>query len=411
MAIQQIKSGKNAGKYRVRIQPTDNKTGKTIPIPSKVTKTSSKREAKQLEEQMWVEYRARQEINSDVLNKPLSIALDNYVEEERASGRWSSITTYDNWKYTVKLVSQYFGKKKVKDIKEKDIRSFARNYVKIHKTTVAPHTTVDRQLQNLRGYFSTLKDAGVLRNPVPMKPLSKFFRRDEMNIPLQKYVFNSNEVQGIKSKIYKNLQATRINYWTTKIAILIALDTGMRPQEIQAVKWSQIINDGKYKVFCINDSWSEKEKRFNGHLKSRPRGDSRLTPPLSEPLLQLLNEFHHHQIELLKEHDLVNSNDLITLNMTDYNLCSLGYPITQRSMNDALKSLCEKIDINNQSLNISMYTCRHTMATKLGNTPGMSYPWAANRLGHSLKMFMRTYVHVDEDRSEEMLKLLIDRGK
>ena len=58
--------------------------------------------------------------------------------------------------------------------------------------------------------------------------------------------------------------------------------------------------------------------------------------------------------------------------------------------------------------NISMYTCRHTIATKLGNTPGMSYPWAANRLGHSLKMFMRTYVHVDKDRNEEMLKLIAD---
>lgn len=52
MAITQIKSGKNEGKYRVRIQPTDNETGKTIPVPSRVTKTSSKREAKQLEEQM-----------------------------------------------------------------------------------------------------------------------------------------------------------------------------------------------------------------------------------------------------------------------------------------------------------------------------------------------------------------------
>lgn len=200
-----ISSGKNEGKYRVRIQPTDNETGKTIPVPSRVTKTSSKREAKQLEEQMWVEYRARQEIDLDVLNQPLAQALNNYVEEERASGRWSSVTTYDNWKYTVKLVSRYFGKKKVKDIKEKDVRNFAGNYVKIHRTTVAPHTTVDRQLQNLRGYFLTLKDLGVLRNPVPMKPLSKFFRRDKMNVPSQKYVFSSNEVQEIKNEIYKNL--------------------------------------------------------------------------------------------------------------------------------------------------------------------------------------------------------------
>lgn len=116
MSITQIKTGKNKGKYRVRIQPTDNETGKTIPIPSKVTKTSSKREAKQLEEQMWVQYRAHKEMNLNVLDQPLAKALDHYVEEERSSGRWSSITTYDNWKYTVKLVSQYFGKKKVKDL-------------------------------------------------------------------------------------------------------------------------------------------------------------------------------------------------------------------------------------------------------------------------------------------------------
>lgn len=63
MSITQIKTGKNKGKYRVRIQPTDNETGKTIPVPSKVTKTSSKREAKRLEEQMWVQYRVHKEMN------------------------------------------------------------------------------------------------------------------------------------------------------------------------------------------------------------------------------------------------------------------------------------------------------------------------------------------------------------
>lgn len=378
MSIAQIKMGKNKGKYRVRIQPTDNETGKTIPIPSKVTKTSSKREARQLEERMWVQYREHKEMNLNVLDQPLAKALDSYVEEERSSGRWSSTTTYDNWKYTVKLVSQYFGKKKVKDIKEKDMRSFARNYVNTHKATVAPHSTLDRQLQNLRSYFATLKE----------------------------YVFTNNEIENLKDKIYRMLGVTGINYWTTRIAILIALDTGMRPQEIQALKWSQITNDGKFKVFQINDSWNEKEKHLNGHLKSRPHGESRLTLTLSEPLLQLLNKFRHRQLEFLKENGLINSNDMILLNITNYHLCALGYPITQRSMNDMLRQLSKKVGVNNQSLNISMYTCRHTVATKLGNTPGMSYPWAASRLGHSLKMFMRTYVHVDKDRNEEMLNLI-----
>lgn len=56
-----------------------------------------------------------------------------------------------------------------------------------------------------------------------------------------------------------------------------------------------------------------------------------------------------------------------------------------------LKQLNMKAMVNNQNLNVNMYICRHTVATKLGNTLGMSYPWAANRLGHSLEMFMHTY--------------------
>lgn len=119
MAITLIKTGKNAGKYRVRIQPTDNETGRTVSVPSRVTKTANKREAKQLEEKMWVDYRKRQNMALDVLNQPLAEALNLYVEEEYRSGRWSSITTYTNWKYTVKLVSHFFGKKKSMQLKKK----------------------------------------------------------------------------------------------------------------------------------------------------------------------------------------------------------------------------------------------------------------------------------------------------
>lgn len=409
MSITRINSGKNKGKYRVRIQPTDNETGKTVSIPSKITRTNSKNEAKLLEEKMWVHYRERQDIAFNALNQPLVKVLNNYVKEEYTSGRWSSITTYNNWKYTVKLVSRFFGKKKIRDIKEKDIRNFAREYVRTHKTTVAPHSTIARQLQNLRAFFFTLQDYGLTKNPVPIKALSKFFRRDEMVLPAKKYVFTNDEITRLKIEIYRQLENTSVSYWTTKIAILIALETGMRPQEIQRLKWSNLYTDGKYQVFKISNSWNEKEKQFNGHLKSRPKGEFRPTLPLSEPLLQLLKKFYHCQNKFLYEHDLTNKYDLITLNIKDYRLCAFGYPVVQRSMNDMLKKLCEKIGVDSGGLNISMYTCRHTVATKLGNTPGMSYPWAANRMGHTVKMFMKTYVHVDEDRNAEMSDLVIDK--
>lgn len=393
MAITLIKTGKNAGKYRVRIQPTDNETGKTISVPSRITKTTNKREAKQLEEKMWVSYRERKDFALDVLNQPLAEALNRYVEEEYRLGRWSSITTYDNWKYTVKLVSRFFGKKKVYAVKEKDVRNFAREYVRTHQVTVTAHSTIARQLQNLRGFFFSLQDYGLEKNPVPIKALSKFFRRDE--------------IAKIEAEIYRQLNTTSVSYWTTKIAILIALQTGMRPQEIQGLKRSNLVTDGKYRVFRINNSWNEKEKQFNGHLKSRPKGEFGLTLPLPEPLLQLFEKFKHRQNRFLFEHDMANKNDLIMLNIKDYRLCALGYPVVQKSMNDMLKNICEQVGIDSNGLNISMYTCRRTVATKLGNTPGMSYPWAASRMGHTVKMFMKTYVHVDEDRNIEMLDLIM----
>ena len=409
MSITKNTSGKNEGKYRVRIQSTDSETGKTMSIPIRVTQTASRSEAKTLEQKMWVDYRKRQNLADDVLNQPLTKALNNYVEEEYNSRRWSSITTYNNWKYTVKLVSQYFGKKKIRNVKEKDIRDFARSYVRIHQTTVTPHSTIAKQLQNLRCFFFSLQDSGLIKNPVPIKALSKFFRRDEWVLPAKKYVFSNSEIKQIKAEIYQQLKNTSVFYWTSKVAILIAFETGMRPQEIQGLKWSDITDENKYDVFRIDDSWNEKEHRFNGHLKSRPKGEYRLTLPLTEPLVQILQKFRCLQDEFLFEHDLTNENSLLMLNIKDYRLCTLGYPIVQRSMNDMLKKVCDKLEIDSEGLNISMYTCRHTVATKLGNTPGMSYPWAASRMGHTVKMFMKTYVHVDEDRNTEMSELIMDK--
>ncbi|RHW55314.1 hypothetical protein [Lactobacillus bombicola] len=67
-----------------------------------------------------------------MLNQPFADALKLYVKDEYFSGHWSSVTTYNNLKYTVKLVSRFFGKKKVNAVKKRDIRNWADEYVKTH---------------------------------------------------------------------------------------------------------------------------------------------------------------------------------------------------------------------------------------------------------------------------------------
>lgn len=403
MAISRIRTGRKAGKYRVRIQPIDEVTGKVVSIPSQVT--STRVEATKLERKMWNEYyQGKYSPKSGVV---FAQALLDYCEEEHNAGRWNGVT-YSTWSYTCRLAKSFFGDTKIRDISEKDIRSFARDYINTHKNAgVSRHSTIDKQLQHLRSYFGVLQEQGIVQvNPVPKNALKKFFRIDEFTASVEKYVFSDDEVTKIKEKIISDLYNLPCDFWGSRIAILIALDVGMRPQEIQAVKWSQIADDEDYKVFEINDSWSEKLGRLNGHLKGRARGISRKTLNISPEVLGVLKIYHQKQEQLLKQKGIINKDSFILLNCRSNQLMKDGIPIGQKSMNDLLKKVCLEVQVANGDKQISMYTCRHTVATKLGNTPGMSYPWAAARMGHSLEMFMKTYVHADRNKSQAMMDLM-----
>ncbi len=180
----------------------------------------------------------------------------------------------------------------------------------------------------------------------------------------------------------------------------------MRPQEVQVVKWSQLINDGEFKVFEINDFWSEKNHTSNRHLKDRAEGFSRKTLPLSGETLNILNVFRKKQSEFLKGTDQLNKNDYILLNLRDNRLTSLGMPIGQASMNLIIKKVAKKVKVNNEGKQISCYNCRHTVASKWANTSGIALSFLAFRLGHSVQQLLKTYVHEDADRSQNMMNLM-----
>ena len=404
MAISLIKTGRQKGLYRVRIQPVDPKTGKIIKIPSVVTKGKTKSEAHRLEKDLWAKYHGTTAVDSH-LDEPLSVAFEKYVETSYENGKWE-YTTYCDWHYTSKLVKQFFGREKVKDVRESDINDFVHQYVKQHHTRLAKHATVERQQQNLRAFFTRMQRYGLGVNPVPRGALNEFFRKGQMMAPNKKYVFTEEEVSATKKEIQKEFKKTPFTNWGSRLGIMIALETGMRPQEIQALRWDELVKENEFTVFKIDNSWCERTHNFNGHLKSRMQGESRKTLALSSEVLELLKDFHHKQVGFLKRKGICNTNNLILLNLTDYTRCKRGFPIAQRSMNDELKVIIKKVGVNNGALPVSMYTCRHTVATRLGNTPNMSYPWAASRMGHSLQMFMDTYVHSDAGLDDSMLKLV-----
>ena len=105
----------------------------------------------------------------------------------------------------------------------------------------------------------------------------------------------------------------------------------------------------------------------------------------------------------MKYHGLTNPKGLIFLNLHDYKTCANNIPITQKSMNEMLKKICGKLNISGNGSQLSMYSFRHTLCTKLANKPGISYPWAAERMGNSLSIFMRVYVKADRDINRKMM--------
>lgn len=392
-----MKTGKHAGQYQVRIQPVNKLTGKRENWPVKYVKT--KRAAKSVEHKMWAEYEAG--FNQADGNAIFADQFRKFVDNKKGL---VSMVTYRDWDYTARIVEEYFGSAKINQITTNVIADFARKFVKERNVTVRKSSAIDRRLTHLRSYFQTIVGTVIRENPVPEKPLNAIFRRNEFDVGSKYYVFTDGELQSLKNRIIDDLKHTEVTAWLTKLAIWIELETGMRPGEIQALRFSNLVTCKDYTTFEINDSWSDYAKSFNGALKARPHGFSRRCLPLSNELVNSIKKFQNKQQAFLQSHALKNPQNLIFLNIRNYKSSSNEEPINQRSMNEMLDKLCDQLDIKSDSENISLYSFRHTICTKLGNMSNMSYPWAAARMGNSVSVFMDKYVEDDRDLNDEMVK-------
>lgn len=398
MTIKKVTTGVHKGQWQVRIQPVDKVTGKRVNFKAQFC--DSKTKARKIEAEMWEKF--ENGFNYQKANNKFSDVFSSYVKKHISDGYWST-NTQRAWKYSEQVFKMYFPKTTLQNMNQELIRRFARQYVKDHNSSASENSVIAKLLTHLRKFFKPLVGRYFEENPVPERPLSKFFRKDEI-VSQQKYHILTNDEYGkLKTAIKNNLHIYSPTKSVSKLAVWIGLETGMRPQEIQALTWDSLIADKQNSYFIIEDSWNGSSNSLNGHLKSRKVGESRKTLPISDELKSTLLDFKVIQREFLDSKEIRNKNDFILLNLNNYKKSFNGIPVDQHRMNDMLHILGKKAGIEiapNEKW--SMYALRHSAATKLGNTPGMSYPWAASRLGHTLAQFMRTYVHVDQDINQEM---------
>lgn len=391
-----MKTGKHSGEYQVRIQPINKVTSKRESWPVEYAKTN--RAAKALERKMWADYEDGMKLADG--NAVFADEFQRYVNQRKDT---ISPVTFRDWNNSAIEFQKYFKNTKIRDVNERLVEKFAHDFVRNHKATVGRATVIDHRLGHMRSFFKELVGKVVKENPVPEQYLNKFFRKSEFSVGRKRYLFAKDELEAIKKQLQLELNNTTISNWGTKLALWIDSETGMRPEEVQALKFENLVVKDGYPTFKINDSWSDYKKEFNGALKARPRGYSRYCLPISQPLANFIKMYEEEQKNFLKRHNLKNPNGLVFLNLHDYKTCSNNIPITQRSMNEMLKKICKKLGIDGGDLQLSMYSFRHTLCTQLANKPDMSYPWAADRMGNSLGIFMRVYVKPDRDLDRQMM--------
>lgn len=387
--IKQMTSGRHKGYWQVRAQVWTKE--KTLSSPRQYVKT--KTEAKRLEAVLTAElYKRKEERSVPQEDQPFVDVLSNFIDKKKDS--WS-IPTHSSWCFTLAQVKKYMPHKErpVKEITFADISDFARAYRTDRHLEVIKDGVLNRRLQHLRTFFRAMQ---INPSPVPASPLKAIFTRAEMTVSKRKQtIMTDSEVKRLKDRLFDDLKNLPIKKQASRAFLLVLLDTGMRPEEAQALRWQDLsLEEGKY-TFLLSRSWSEKAGAFTLALKGRMRGETHRTLPLSQETYDFLVKYKEAQRCYMGLVGISSWGDLLFPVMTDYRKASSGIPITQTSPRLLLHDLCKELGFDKR---ITLYTCRHTVASKWV----LSGDWAfvADRLGTSVFQLQKTYTHPSQDPAE-----------
>lgn len=388
--IEKMASGRHQGYWQVRVQIWTKE--KVLSSPRRYAKT--KTEAKKLEAVLKAElYKQKEKGTSPQENRPFIEVLSEFIERKKES--WS-IPTYASWCFTLAQVKKYMphNERPVKSITFTDISDFARAYKSDRHLEVIKDGVLNRRLQHLRTFFRALQ---INPSPVPASPLKAIFNKSEMTVSKKKQtILTDGEVKQLKGKIFDDLKTLPIKKQASRLFLLVLLDTGMRPEEVQALRWGDLsLEEGEKYTFLLSRAWSEKAKSFTSSLKGRMRGENHRSLPLTQETYAVLIDYKKAQKFYMTLAGISSWGDLLFPVMTDYRKASEGIPITQTSPRLLLHDLCKELGFEKR---ITLYTCRHTVASKWVSSGDWAF--VADRLGNSVGQLQRTYIHASQDPAE-----------
>lgn len=241
------------------------------------------------------------------------------------------------------VLEKYLPRTKLVDLDRRSYQLFIKNYGKEHaKSTVSKMNSL---------FHASIKDAiydGLIRKDFIENVSLVFDKKKTRKIEY----LNETQLQTLLDYLLK----TRNKNFTSKYMIITALMTGMRPGEIQGLRWQDI--NPLFNTIQITQSWNEANQFFQD-LKNE---SSHRTVRIDKWLIDILSEIPKR-----------GSQDLVFVNQ-------YGTIPTSSAIN---KTLRESLQHNNIVLKgFHFHSCRHTHVAYL-LAHGIDLYAISKRLGHS----------------------------
>lgn len=311
-----------------------------------------------------------------------SVSLNEYVDKwlsEIAKHRVKE-NTFDRYQAIAETyIKKYIGQTRLCDLEAYQIQKF---YNALQEKELSPRTIRYAHTVLSSALKQALKWRMIKHNPCDLCELPKL-KKVEM-----KYL-NPNEAILF-------LEVAKDNKYFA--LFLLAIETGMRPSEYLALKWSDISFENK----SLSVKRAVVKKKGGGFIFSEPKTNkSRRNIPLSKEAVKELRKHRTRQLEYrLKIGENFNGLNLVFPS-------DVGTPIQHRNIvRRHFKPALKEAGLPD----IRLYDLRHTMATLLlsaGENPKI----VSERLGHaSVTLTLDTYSHVlpnmQENATNKMEKML-----
>ena len=285
------------------------------------------------------------------------------------SNKAQSASAKNQYRIIGNMVKEYFNNTKIADVKRSDYQGFINWYGANHARKSV--TKLNGALKNCVGYAM---DDDIITKDFTHNVEIAFDRTKKVDVEY----LTTKELNTLKTAVISKLD----HHNTSRYMILLAIFTGMRKSEIQALTWKDI--DFIHSTISVNKSWDEKKKAF----KPTKTSSSKRTIKVNRSLLNVIADLK------------ANHSVMVFQNV-------LGTIPTSNALNKCLRSIMQSADIEKQGFHF--HSLRHVHVAYL-LSKGVDIYAISKRLGHSnITVTLNTYSYLIDEFKAKNDTLIIDK--